>query len=373
MLTQSELTTLERSLHGRRVLSVYIDGESPDPAQRTSWRTALENELDSVKREISSATHAEREDFALAVELLEKELSSLPGGVGAPGFVAFVTPQEMRYAAALPVRVPTRVVWGERLCVAPYVRAGKALRPAIVVVADRRKARVFRYHDAVLDEIETLRAHAHVGPVYHMGDATRQGFGSNVRGRTGTDQAERSLRAGFDRMVGQLAERLARLAGGESWIVIGGTREAARAVAKALPEQLAPRALVLPSLNIGSTDAEIAQSAERGATQLRRERDGAVVNDVMSLAGAGGRGAVRLEPTLRALRARAVQELLFTQRFVVEHPDEAERVVSAALEQGALVEEVSGEGGSRLDSEADGIGALLRFVTAPAPATNLTR
>ncbi len=70
---------------------------------------------------------------------------------------------------------------------------------------------------------------------------------------------------------------------------------------------------------------------------------------------------MRLEPTRRALEARAVHELLLTSQFIEQHPSEAEEVVRAAFDQAAVVEHVSGEGAGRLDMGAEGIGATLRF------------
>lgn len=108
-------------------------------------------------------------------------------------------------------------------------------------------------------------------------------------------------------------------------------------------------------------------------TALRRERDAVIVDDVLARYADAGHATVGLAPTMYALGAGAVQELLLTQRFIAERPASAETAVRQAFAKDALVEVVSGAGAERLDAEGGGIGARLRFIAyRPTPGSSAT-
>lgn len=361
MLSYAELLELDRSLRGSKVLSVYIDGHAPDPAERGVWRRRLESSITSLHRTIESAPRAEREAFEKCVRLLWERLATIPGAVRAMGWAAFVTEDGVRYAEALPVPMPMLAVWGAGARVAPYVRALKQQRPVIVAMVDHRRARLYRFRLGALEELETLRAHAHVGPIERMGGGPLSHFHPGTRGATGADEADRVLRSGHERMLAELADRLVDLAGDDGWIIVGGTPQPAKAAVRALPARVAPRAQVMPSLDIWSTRADIKRAAARGASMLRGARDREHVAELIERAAAGGLGTVGVEPTLEALRAGSVEALFLSQRFLEQQPAEAEAAIRGAFDQGAYVEDVTGTAATRLDAEAGGMGARLRF------------
>jgi hypothetical protein len=367
MLTYAELVDIERSLRGRRVLSVYVGGPAPDPAGRHAWRRAVDGQLGAIRDSLQGASHEEREAFGRASALLGEQMDAMPGVVGAPGWVAFVTAEGVRSAAPVPAPVASLVAWEVGARIAPYVRALKQERPVWVAVVDTRQARLYRYRAGALDALDTLRAHASVGPFDHMGDAPREHFHPGTRGTTGTDAAGRERRAATDRMVVELADRLDALSGGDGWIVLGGTPAAAGAALRALPAPAAARARVLPGLSVWSTDADIRWLAAEGASALRAERDGALVADLLERAGSRGRSAIGAPAVLHALDAGAVQELVLSYHFVERQPAEAEAAVRAAFDQRAAVEVASGRVGERLDRDGGGVAALLRFVPSTSP------
>lgn len=362
MMTYSQLIELEHSLRQTAALSVYVNGEVKDPALRLAWNQQLEHALTELRATLADAPRAERQAFDRCLALLDEELGSLGASPRSRGWVAFITPDGVRYAGTVSVAVPSLVWWGQGIRVAPLLCALKELRPAIVAVVDGRKARLYRYRGGTLERLGTLRARARLELAQHVGTAARERSHPGPRGRTGAEESARDRRVARERMMAELADRLVELSGPDGWLIIGGTREAAHEAHAALPEALEPRALVVRGLHSHASDAEITRAAAEGASTLRRRRDCAVVRRVIERAGANGLGVTRLEPTRRALAARAVQELLLTSRFIEQHPAEAEEAVRAAFDQGALVEQISGEGAEQLDAESDGIGATLRFV-----------
>jgi stalled ribosome rescue protein Dom34 len=253
------------------------------------------------------------------------------------------------------------VEWATGPCVAPYACAVARHRPVIAAVVDRRRARLHRWQGGAVEPLETLEAEERGRPPSHMGDAPRAGFHTGTRGATGADEADRRREAALQALAAATARRLRAHAGRTAWIVLGGTAEAVAAVQRALPAPLARRALVVPALHDGASDAVVRRAAAEGATLLRTMHDLVEVDELLERYGAAGPAVAGLEPSRRALAEGAVQRLVLSDGFVAAHPAEAERAVRAALDQRADVASVGGSAGERLDRDGGGIGARLRF------------
>lgn len=360
MLTHSELIALHRTLRRERVLSVYIDGTAADPAIQRSWRLQLDHSLADVRTWLDGSPRDEREQFERCVRLLDAQLAAFDGGIGTPGWAAFITSHGVRHAQPVPVAVPTLAVWSTGLCVAPYVRALKEDRPVIIAVVDARKADLHRYRIGACDRIETVRAQIGVQPTSHMGSSARQGFHTGTRGATGRDAAQRTLLEGRDRMVADAVDRISELAGSDGWIILGGIRRVVAQLARHLKAVAPHRVLELSALDVHASEADIADAARAGATTLRDAYDATRLADVIDQAGAHGLGALGPAETRRALEEASVRELYLTHRYLEDHTAEAEEAVRAALDQDALVEEVSGEAAMELE-RCGGMAASLRF------------
>ncbi|HET7187058.1 MAG TPA: hypothetical protein VFI52_02840 [Gemmatimonadaceae bacterium] len=363
MLTLLELVQLERSYRTGKALTVYLDGRSPDPAQRTAWRRALNHALAEVRDTLHDAPRAEREAFARCVEEMEESLAEHDGALRARGWVGFFPEEGVAHTEALPVDVPLIVAWGDGIRVAPYIRALKQHQPAIVALVDSRMARVHRFAHGMLEEVETLRAHAHVGPAEHMGYPPRQGFHTGTRGSAGSDASDRELRAATADMLRTLADRLTTLAGSDGWILLAGIPEVVSDAMSAMPIRLERRVRRLEHLDIHATRAQIAQAVEAGAREARREYDLARVTDLLERHAAGGHGVAGFPLTHEALHEHAVETLYFSGEFLAAHPGGAELLVRAAFDERIRPEYVSGPAATRLDDEAGGVGASLRFVS----------
>lgn len=359
MLTRTELAELYRSLGAERVLSVYIDGTSTDPAQRL-WRVQLDNSLTDLRTWLDGSPHEERELFNRCVEKLKESIGTLPFGIGAPGWAAFITKDGVREAHHLPVPVSTLAVWSTGPCLAPYMRALKEARSVILAVADATKADLYRYQMGTLERLETVRAHHVIKDSPHMSAPARQGFHTGTRGTTGRDSAQRTMLAGRDRMLAETIDRISELAGRESWIVLGGIKRETSQLAKDLEVAFPDRVLGLDSFDVNASEAEIAEMARTSASTLRNAFDARRIEELVGLAAAQGLGMIGAPDTRMALSQSSVRELYLTQGYLKEHASEAEEAIRSALEQDAVVEEVSGSAAALLD-EHGGMAAGLRF------------
>ena len=91
MLTHDKLVELHQELATIPVLSVYLDGNQHDPAQRNAWRTELEHGLDEARRGLNLAGDEELKAFDLAARLVQDELQNFDGFLPDKAFVAFAT------------------------------------------------------------------------------------------------------------------------------------------------------------------------------------------------------------------------------------------------------------------------------------------
>lgn len=362
MLTHERLVELYRELRDEHVLSVYLDAEEHDPAQRKSWRRRLDHQLTEVRRDVEeNGSTDERDALTEAVSRIEEELSEFDAFLPDKGWVGFATPDQIWYAQPVPVPMPDLARWEKGIRVAPYVRGLKQDRPVVLVLVDSQRARVFRYQDGRLEEPEALRADIFVGDLSDVGVRKLASQQTGVRGETSTDQAQRILEVSTERMLKQLMEVLSEMAGGRGFLVIGGTPEMVRRAAADVPKSLSDRVLERPSLHFDMSVPEVREAAETAATELTRRVQESMVEDLVDAALSGGRACLGREETERALQEMRVDTLFLSRDFIDRDPDFADRCVGSAFAQDARVEELSAAAAERLGEEGGGIGARLRF------------
>ena len=164
-----------------------------------------------------------------------------------------------------------------------------------------------------------------------------------------------------ERLLKQVASIVAERAGDSGFAAIGGTPEAVAHAFEMLPKSLGGRVIQQPSLRVDMSEAEVRAAAEASASTLSEQCHGRLLDEVMDMAGASGRGVLGREGTEQALREQRVETLLMSHTFVRGDPDYADRCVGAAFEQQADAVELSDPAGARLDGEAGGVAARLRY------------
>lgn len=361
MLTQDRLVELYRELRDDRVLSIYVDGEGHDPAERRAWRTRMEQHLSELRRRMNGGDGGEADGLDRAAGHLVRELDRFPAFMPDRGWVGFATPDRMVYADTVPVPMPDLVAWEQGIRAAPYVRALKQARPVVVILADRFRARIFTYRDGQLAETDDLRTDDDMGDLSDVNVSKRPSFFSGVGGETATDAAHRIIQVNSEKMVKAAVERVVERAGHHGLMVVGGTSETGAQVMHHLPKGARERAMEVPGLHLQMSDAEVKKRAEEAATGITRQLQVGLVSEVVDLARAGGRGVLGEEGVIRALLDKRVEMLLISRSFVQQQGEKADHLVGTAFGQGAEVEELSGEGAQRLDVEGDGVGARLRW------------
>jgi hypothetical protein len=361
MLNRDQLIDLYRKHRNESVLSVYVDGDGHDPAERRTWARALEQEIARERARVEAEAPSELDAFDRARALVDDRLARFNAFMPARGWAAFATEGELAYAEELAVPMPHLVRWERGLRAAPYVRALKQDRMVVAVLVDSRKARVFTYRDGDIEEREDLLADLDIGDYRESSMSKRASTHTGSHGETGTDAAQRALEVSASKLQAQLVSVIEQLVGKDGFVVIGGVPEREAAVAHQL-EHLSGRVVTRPSLHLQMTAAEVKVVVEEAATELTQRHQEDLLQAVLDQARAGGKGALGMPGTEDALRGARVDILLLTRAFRERDPDLADHFVGAAFEQGASVEELSGPSAERLDAEADGVAARLRYV-----------
>lgn len=357
MLAPEQLADLYKRHRKDPVLSIYLDADQHDFAERGKWRIALKTAVSEQREKAPDAGRFDQAFEHLSGPLQESDGSFLSGR----GWVGFATPEGVLHSESLPVPMPNLVRWEDGLRVAPYARALKQARPVVAVVIDSRKARVLRYRMGLLAQRDFLEADTFLGDLTDVRAAKVPSTHSGIRGKTGTDAAQNFLDVERERLVGRVAEDVRGEVGHEGLLIIGGSERTVDALARELGDFADDRRRVLHSLNFDMSDADLTEAVETAASEISEELSGRILERLVGDARSGGDACLGEAETERALVEARVDTLLIADSFRRNDPDRADHFEGAAFEHGARVIEVSRKVAERLQSEGGGVGALLRY------------
>lgn len=357
MLAPEQLSDLYKRHRNRCVLSIYLDADQHDFAERGKWRIALKTAVAEQRDKAGDA-----KGFDRALERIQETLDESDGSfLSGRGWVGFATADELLHSESLPVPMPNLVRWEDGLRVAPYARALKQARPVVAVVIDSRRARILRYRMGLLSQQDYLEADTFLGDLTDVHVAKVPSTHSGIRGKTGTDAAKNFLDVERERLVGRVTEEVRKEVGKDGLLIVGGAERTVDALEKELGDFAAERRRKRGSLNFDMSDAELQKEVEEVASDISDALQREILERLIGDARAGGDACLGEEETERALVEGRVDTLLISDSFRRDNPDRADHFEGAAFEQGANVVEVGRTVGQQLDREGGGVGALLRY------------
>ena len=360
MLTEPQLIALYRDHLDEPVLSVYLNADQTDPALKSAWHTRFQDAVSDVLRE------AEADEDVVAA--FDAALAHISAALGKPddflegkGWVGFATADRLLYAQSLPVPMPDLIRWEPGIRVAPYLRALKQARPVALAIIDSRRARVLRYQQGDLVEVQDIHADDDFGDLHDSTGSKRAERSTGVRGATGKDRAHALRDIETARLAEEAAKHVAAIAGSEGTVVLGGVEAAVVQLRKALPAQLEERTAVRTKLSFDMPTPGIREVVEAAASELSRTRQVKLLEDVFDLALSRGAACLGRPETERAIVERRVRMLVVSDTLRRAEPDAADHLVGRAFECGASAVEVPRAAYPRLDDEAGGVAALLHY------------
>lgn len=341
-------------------LSLYL---AVDPALQENqatipaWRIWLKNALKGVEKDLGDT---QRDNWNTIRSRLDTFLDTyVPDS---KGLALFYGPK-LDQVHPLPVPVENRIAFGKPL-IAPLVWAIDEYQPYLVVMVDTEKASFIKAYlgragqqDTMTLEMDTSdwREKTLMPPSFRRNAAA---------GVTHGDQRERfedRVEEWVGRFYKDVAERIVELAQeqGIERIVIGGNEESAHAVHKLLPEKLTKAVVDVQGIPMRYTPHEVLSQILPTALDHEREHEMNLVEQVVNLAKAGGRGALGKEAVLHALEQQRV-ELLIVPWPLPDGDGLMTELPMRAMESGCAIEMVHGEAAERVKAEG-GLAARLYY------------
>jgi hypothetical protein len=283
---------------GKPVLSVYLGAEAPNASPDS---TKLH--LKQILREFETRAP---EDVRLIREHLEHNPQA--AAVGLAAFSCAADGYFRAYPIALPVRSRARLL--DRPYVKPLADLIDSYGHTGVVLVDQQGARLF---------------HFHLGELREEGDVegervkrTKLGGASAFPGRRGgTAGQTQRVRATTQKNLKDSADQAARFFAARHVrrVLVGGAPETVARFLPSLPK--AWQSLVRGTFVMDKESAHdhVLRKAMEVATADEREREGRLVEAVITAAAKGKEGVVRLDDTLSEVHAGRVQTLVLRDGF----------------------------------------------------------
>jgi peptide chain release factor subunit 1 len=371
MIRREQLEVLERfDGGGANVLSAYLDVE-PERRRRGAYTIVFRDLVRDIRRRLDKDA---RRDLAAESARIEEWLQTArPDGRGVAVFSCL--PRDLWQVHVLPDPVRDVVEYDAAPHLAPLLDVIDEYERYAVAVVDKEKARLLTVY---MGEIEESDAFKDFVPGKHD-----QGGPAQARYQR---HHETHVLWHLKHVVATLEDMLSRRAFDR--LILGGPEEATSELSELLPEHLAQRLVSVIPVDSAASAAQILEltlEVERG---VERDAEMRLVNELLDLAGGGGRAACGPGATIDALVLGEVSTLVLADGLrasgsecpncghlewgtagtcpVCGHAlrpgeDIVDRLVQRAAGQSGEVEIVHDEAAQRLTDSCRGVGGVLRF------------
>jgi protein required for attachment to host cells len=357
-----------------RVLSVFLNLDPSQFATAPARASAITSVVDEAQRRVKDCAGLDHDEQAWLRGDVERVRDALQGGDiaedGARAVAVFACePLDLLEVVTLRRPLDSRVVVERTPCVEPLIPQADGER-WVVVLANRRSARIFQGSAAALEETDRIEDEVH--------QQHDQGGWSQMRYQRSVEKDKNDHLAHVAEVLFSVYKRR-----GFEHLVIGGPEEILGDVERHLHTYLQERILGRVHIDVENSrveDVRAAVAEELEAHETRRERE--ALDRLAEGVGRGTRGAAGVADVLAALNEARVDTLLVASGFAaagqrdretgllyaeagapparaLERVDDVvEPAIEKALEQSATVLRVS-----RHDDlgPLGGIGAVLRY------------
>lgn len=342
-------------------LSLYL---AVDPALQENqatipaWRIWLKNALKGVEKDL---TDVQRPHWNNIRSRLEPFFDTY--APESKGLALFYGPT-LEAVHPLPVPVENAIAFGKPH-IAPLIWTIDEYEPYLIVMVDTEKAQFIRAYLGSAGQQDTMTLELDTSD-WREKTLMPPAFRRNVAagGVTHGDQRE-AFEDRVDEWVGRfyrdVATRIAELAQeqGIERFVIAGSEESAHAVQKLLPEKLVKGVVDVQGIPMRYAPHEALRQILPAALEDERRREMELVEQIVNLAKAGGRGALGKEAVLHALEQQRV-ELLVVPWPLPDGDGAVADLPLRMMEAGGAMELVHGEAADRVKAEG-GLAARLYY------------
>ena len=376
MISAQEVESLERiDGGGRPVLSLYLDMD-PERQVTRSYRIIFEDLVRPVRHSLDKRS---REQLEEEVALVQEFLSDKPRGRGLVLFTC--SPIKLMRDIHLAVPVRDHLAFEPSPDTAPLWEFMDEYERYAVAIVEKERARIFTVFMGEIEEETRSRSFV---------------FGKHDQGGISQANYLRHHEAHVDRHLRDVAQRLTEIYRKRPFqrLILGGPEEAVVRLRSLLPKSIVPMLIRTIAVETSATSREILRWTLQIEQELEREEEARRVDRVLDTVAAGGLGTKGVDETLFAIWSDAVNTLLVSEGVrlagtecsacgrlntspgeprctncggqVQAIHDVFERAIERASEQEAVLDVLHGQPARRLQDEAEGMAALLRF-SLPVP------
>jgi hypothetical protein len=241
----------------------------------------------------------------------------------------------------------------------------------LVVVADREHAVFYRITGDDARELARFETKAKIDVGTHTSTPPKVTFHHGTHGTPGADVAARQADAAYERHRARIIENIRSLAG-RSCVVIAGAADTAVRLNGELPAEIGAHARIAPDIHAQMSLAELTRATARWNADMQAAKAAALVERALFRARSSPHAVMGLGPVRVALEQHAVGHLYLSVAQLDTDADAIERIVRAALSQGAVLHFVQGAAADALDKSAAGAAAELRFPISALHTNDLT-
>ncbi len=273
--------------------------------------------------------------------------------------VALFAGLSFQHVYELPIPMENRATLGTPP-VAPLLWAMDEYKRYLVVVVDQQHARFFTAYLGEIGFQQELKLELDTDD-WHEKTGSQPSTATPSLGRgSSQDDYDDRVEENVRRFYREVIEQMSRLVEtqGIRRVVIGGSEQSAHALRDLLPEALANVVVDVLPIPWRSTPKEVMARVQPRALEYERGLEMELVNQVIGLAKAGGRGALGREAVMQALEMQRV-ELLVAPWPIHDHTSFAD-VTARVFASGGSIELVHGKAAERLNAEG-GLGARLYY------------
>ncbi|MEZ5361878.1 MAG: hypothetical protein R2748_05900 [Bryobacterales bacterium] len=350
------------------VLSMYLN---VDPSQEVNLNQGYLARYRAAVRDVEGRLVHEKgllEQLRKVASSVEKRLTDYEPD--AKAVVLFETPKGNAWMHGLHVSVRECVEWADAPALEPLAEVLDEHERYGVALVDRGRARIFVAHLGEIEEIADLAtsdvSHIKTTGIDHRwseGNFQRRADEHATRHARNTARklAEADREYGFDRLL------------------VAGPPDGRELLCAALPPPLRRKLAGSVAMSVISTPHQILAKVDEVHAELERKEEIGLVERMMAGAAGDGAAVAGLQPTVRALGEGRIRELVVSGNFhphwdelsepapwLHERPNDAsddllERLINQTSRTGGRIEFVWGPAAERLDKEAGGVGAILRY------------
>jgi hypothetical protein len=340
----------------RPTLSLYLNvdpGYQENQAAQPAWRVWAKNALRDLEQDFDSDLKSVWQPIRERAETFLAQYQ--PEGKALVLFLGSNTQETY----ALPLVTENYAAFGEPLITPLFWKLDEYKR-YLVALVDQQEARLLLTYLGDAGEEERMEIDLDdydfremtISPATSYGKELNQGSNRDAFEDVIDDHRARFFKSVVDKIAEVAEERDSKR------IILGGAEAAAHAVRNAMPETMQSQVVDILPIPMRTPSHDIVERIQPVAYDYERSYEAGLLDTVIDLAKAGGRGAVGRKQVMDALAQQRVELLIVP--YPVTDDELLQSLPALALQSSSTIEFVHGEAAQRLADEG-GIAARLYY------------